>query len=257
MGAHAIDTLAPWARRRVQTTKQLVRELVIPDERDLVLVRRRLADRYLRGSGFEIGALHIPLKVPRHLKVRYVDRMPLEELRRHFPELAGLDIVAPDVVDDGERLTSLPDGCADFIVANHFIEHTEDPISTLRNHFRVLRPGGIEYMAVPDKHHTFDRDRPVTPLEHLIRDEQEGPAWSRASHFEEWARLVKHVPESEVQACARALERADYSIHFHVWRLTDFLELLLHCRAEAGLPLAIEAVERNGHEFVVIMRKAE
>lgn len=255
MSSHAIDTLPPWAQRRIVKAKKRVRELALPDERDMVAVRRRLAERYLRGSGYEIGALHIPLKVPRHVNVRYVDRMSIEDLRREFPELRELDVVAPDVIDDGERLGTLPDESADFIVANHFIEHTQDPISTLRNHFRVLRPGGIEYMAVPDKRYTFDKDRPVTMLSHVLRDAQVGPEWSRRGHFEEWARLVKRVPESQVVATARELQDADYSIHFHVWRATDFLELLLHCRS-MGLPLEIEAMERNGHEFVVIMRKS-
>src|SRR5207249_5036937 len=51
--------------------------------------REAIARRYLRGTGIEIGALHNPLRLPRGVDVRYVDRMTVPELRRHYPELAG------------------------------------------------------------------------------------------------------------------------------------------------------------------------
>ena len=62
-----------------------------------------------------------------------------------------------------ESLATIPDGSQDFVIADHFIEHCQDPISALTIHFRVLKTGGILYMAVPDKRFTFDKDRPVTP----------------------------------------------------------------------------------------------
>ena len=45
--------------------------------------------RELASYGIEIGALHHPLPVPPEARVRYVDRMPVSELRRQYPELAG------------------------------------------------------------------------------------------------------------------------------------------------------------------------
>jgi SAM-dependent methyltransferase len=217
--------------------------------------RTRLARTFLKGSGVEIGALHQPLPLPRRAHARYVDRMDVAGLRTHYPELADLPLVAVDVIDDGETLATLADGSQDFVIANHFIEHTQDPIGTLGHHLRVLRPGGILYLAVPDQRETFDRDRPLTELAHLVRDHDEGPAWSRSAHFDEWARLVDGLAGEPAEAEARRLEAMDYSIHFHVWRPETFLELLLHCRA-AGLPLEIEALQRNGHEFVTVLRKA-
>ena len=127
-----------------------------------LLDRCFLANRYLEGRGLEIGALHHPLPVPRSVQVRYVDRLSVADLRSHYPELASLPLVPLDLIDDGETLTMVPDGSQDFVIANHFLEHCEDPIKTLGTFFRVLRPGGILYLAVPEKHHTFDRDRPVT-----------------------------------------------------------------------------------------------
>jgi SAM-dependent methyltransferase len=100
--------------------------------------------------------------------VRYVDRLDLAALRRQYPELAREELVEVDVIDDGETLESQPDASADFIIANHFIEHAEDPLGTLASHLRVLRPGGILYLAVPDRRRTFDADRDPTSLEHIV-----------------------------------------------------------------------------------------
>ena len=219
------------------------------------VVRRALSWRHLRGEGLEIGGLHRPLPVPRRAKVRYVDRMDVAELRRHFPELAGEPLVPVDVIDDGQTLATQPDASADFIIANHFIEHTEDPLGTLEHHLRVLRPGGILYLAVPDRHHSFDSDRPPTPIEHVVRDRHEGPAWSRAGHQEEWVRLVEKTPASEAAERIRVIEEADYAIHYHVWDPAEFRALLEHARTVEGLPFDVVDFRRNVPEFIAILRR--
>jgi SAM-dependent methyltransferase len=224
--------------------------LVSPRQREQRANRRRLANKFLRGDGLEIGALHLPLALPRAANVRYVDRYSREDLRREYPDMQAYDLVEVDVVDDGERLATVPDGSVDFVIANHFIEHTQDPIATLGNHARVLREGGVLFMAVPDKRRTFDVDRPVTTLEHLLRDHAEGPQWSRAQHFEEYAALVHKDP-----MMARELEDRDFSIHFHVFTPASFAGLLVHCRDELGVPLELEALVPSAHEFVTILRR--
>ncbi len=232
-----------------------LRDLPVTAQYPLLGVRRRrLANRYLRGEGLEIGALHRPLPVPAEATVRYVDRMDVAGLREHYPDLAA-ELVAVDVVDDGETLASQPDASADFVIANHFIEHTEDPLGTLANHLRVLRPGGILYLAVPDRRRTFDAERPPTPLQHLVEDHERGPAASRARHQEEWASMVEHVAPAEVPARVAELERTDYSIHFHVWAPDEFHELLEHARFVERLPFRVEELRSNHREFIAILRK--
>jgi SAM-dependent methyltransferase len=231
------------------------------DHRRFDGVRNTLSSRYLHGSGLEIGALHMPLSVPRGTAVRYVDRMSAADLRTHYPELADHDLVEVDVVDDGEALGTVPEASQDFVIANHFLEHTQDPIGTIRNHLRVLRDGGILYMAIPDKRETFDIDRPVTPLEHLLRDFADGPAWSRRGHFEEWAEFVSTrldgLSPDQVEAETDRLDAMDYSIHFHVWTPDALLEVLVHLRNELGFPIELEAMQRNAHEFIVVLRRTD
>lgn len=229
--------------------------------------RAVFADRYLQGEGLEIGPLHQPLAMPAHAHARYVDRMTVADLRREYPELVDWDLTEVDVVDDGELLSTIADESQDFIVANHFLEHTENPIGTIENHLGKLKPGGVLFYAVPDKRFTFDFRRPVTPFEHMLADYEEGPERSRAEHYEEWCRLVIDE-ESEsvgteqqaaspewVERRARELESAKYSIHMHVWTQAEFLDLIFGIRKRFGDGFDLEAAARVGIEFIVVLRK--
>lgn len=216
--------------------------------------RASLARRFIRGRGIEIGPLHLPLEIPPEAEVRYVDRWPSEELRRRHPDVDVENIVPVDILDDGERLATIPDASQDFVIANHFIEHCEDPIGALENMLRVLKDDGVVYLAVPDKRFIpQDLERPRTPLAHVLKDHAAGPEESRLHHFEEWARIVEKVPEDRIAARVDELIAAEVSIHFHVWTRRDVLELLsaLHDR----LGFEVEASEPNAHENIFILRR--
>jgi SAM-dependent methyltransferase len=218
--------------------------------------RAAIADKYLKGSGIEIGALHSPLKAPPSASVKYVDRMSVPDLRKQYPELNDLELVDTDIIDDGERLDSVRDSTQDFVIANHFIEHCQNPLKALSNMLRVLREGGLLYLAVPDKRFTFDVDRPVTPLDHILRDFEEGGEWSRRRHFEEWARFVNKKDGAEVEERADELMGIDYSIHFHAWTQLEMFEFILALDRKLGLRFDVEAFFKNGEECIFILRKA-
>ncbi len=216
--------------------------------------RRTIAAIFLRGNGIEIGALHQPLPVPASARVKYVDRMSVSDLRRQYEELADHPLVEADIIDDGEQLTTIGDQTQDFVIANHFIEHCQNPIQMLQNVFRVLKPEGVLYLAVPDKRFTFDVDRPSTTIEHILRDFSEGPAWSKRQHFEEWARLVnKRTDEAEAKKEVEHLLAIDYSIHYHVWRSDELLEFV--AALQRLVRFELELFLRNGIETLVILRR--
>jgi GT2 family glycosyltransferase/SAM-dependent methyltransferase len=216
-------------------------------------VRHAVAGFYLEGSGIEVGALHSPIRVDPSVNVRYVDRMTVAELRRQYPELEPYPLIEPDIIDNGEHLETIEAGSQDFVIASHFLEHCQDPIGTVKAMLRVVRPGGVLYLAVPDKRYTFDRNRPVTTLEHLIRDHEEGPAWSKVAHFEEWATMAEDV--NIRGRSAQELIDFDYSIHFHVWTQAEVLELFSAMRTRFGMPFDVETIVKNGIEVIVILRK--
>jgi predicted SAM-dependent methyltransferase len=222
-----------------------------------MLARRRgLSKRYIIGEGVELGALHYPLWTSQRATVRYVDRLDVSTLRQHYPELAPYDLVDVDIVDDGETLSSIEDGRLDFIIANHMLEHTENPIGTIRNHLRKIRDGGVLYYAVPDKWFGFDRERPITPFEHLVKDDQEGAQVSRLEHFYEWVRLVlKSKQPDEVEREVRRLLDLNYSIHFHVWDNSHFRIFLDKANSYLGYPFRIEYFGQNLNEVITVLSK--
>jgi SAM-dependent methyltransferase len=222
---------------------------------DILHTREVIAAIFLRGDGIEIGALHQPLRVPGSARVKYVDRMTVAQLRRQYEELAREPLVEIDIIDNGEQLTTIGDHTQDFVIANHFLEHCQNPIQTFQNLFRVLKPRGVLYVAVPDKRFTFDADRHCTTVEHIMRDYSEGPEWSKRGHFEEWTRLVnKRTGEAEVEREIEHLLSIDYSIHFHVWRAADLLELVV--AVQRMVQFELELFLRNGFESILILRKA-
>jgi predicted SAM-dependent methyltransferase len=131
----------------------------------------------------------------------------------------------------------------------------ENPLLALTHWLRVLRPGGILYLAVPDRRRTFDRIRPVTTFAHVLRDLRDGPEVSREEHYREWMRTVGGMDEAAIrQRLSRVMARRR-SIHFHVWDPPAFLELLQRSRLEPGLPLTVLVFEAIGDEMLAVCRK--
>jgi SAM-dependent methyltransferase len=220
------------------------------------LDREALAEHYLQGEGIEVGGLHNPLRVPRRAHVRYVDRMHIAELRKHYPELAKERLVEVDIIDDGETLSTIGENSLDFVIANHFIEHCENPLGTLENLMRVLKPGAVLYMCIPDKRYTFDIERPITPFAHIERDFREGSAWSRRSHYEEWVRLFEKVTDpAMVEKRTDELMRQGYSIHYHVWTVQEMIEMFHRGAHIARFPGEIDCLLKNEGEVIFIIRK--
>ena len=218
--------------------------------------RAELAARYLSGQGIEIGALDCPLTLPATARVRYVDRVSVADLRRYYPELADRDIRDPDVIEDGETLASFAPDSLDFIVANHMLEHCENPLGTLRVHLQRVRPGGILFYAIPDKRQCFDQNRPLTPFDHLVADDHDGGAGSRWQHYLEWATEVNGLVDRDAaELNARENMRTAYSIHFHVWDPEAFRRFLENAAQYVGSGFRTEHFESNGTEVIGILRR--
>lgn len=221
---------------------------------------RQRFQSYLVGRGIEIGALHNPMPVnSTRAKVRYVDRVPLEGQREHYPELIDFKLVPPDIVADADRLTMVADNSEDFIIANHLMEHLPDPIGALKEWYRVLKPGGILFLALPDKRFTFDKDRPRTVLAHLVADHDDRGRASHHAHYEEYSRLVHGKTGDDLRKDVDQLLARQYSIHFHVWLKEDVDELLTYLRERGGLPWTIlEQMDTapGSDEFIYVLKKA-
>lgn len=168
--------------------------------------------------GVEIGAFKTPIP---GIKPFYVDR---------FAEFAGERCLA-DFLGDA---TALPfhDDSLDYVVSSHVLEHVANPIAALAEWYRVLRPGGIIYMVVPDRRYTWDHARALTTVDHLLEDFDRGTTPVDATHIDEfvtgvdWSTYSPATPPADVpgkQAELMAIYHAavsagrEINIHFHVF----------------------------------------
>ena len=152
-------------------------------------------------------------------------------------------------------LSKVASSSQDFVIANHFLEHCENPIRTIVNFTRVLKEGGTLYMAVPDKRLTFDVDRPVTAYSVLSETFLSDRRPDREELYVEWAVFVVHAPPSEVKAVARKLLDEKHSIHFNVWTLPDLVDFLARCRSDFRLCFSLEWVVCSENEVILILTK--
>lgn len=207
-------------------------------------IREELAKKYICGSGIEIGALCHPLNTD--ADVKYIDRFDLGGLHEQYADISVDQMHPVDIVDDGEKLESIASDSQDFVIANHFLEHCEFPIDTVQNWVRVLKPEGVIFCAVPDKELTFDKDRGITPLQHLA-DEYANSTSDTYAHY---------MDSTHGDAMlAGSLMDMKYSIHYHVWDrkgIEEFFEWICHL-----FPLELETHEYNlpRAETIFILRK--
>jgi SAM-dependent methyltransferase len=202
---------------------------------------RKELRHHIRGDGIEIGALHNPFDLSGLpvTRIRYVDRMPSEQLRLQYPELNDVSFVNIDIIDDGQILSTIPNGSLDFIIANHMIEHCDNTLGALENWLVKLREQGVLFLALPDKRRGWDERRDITSLEHILEDYRSTTSERKArnyEHFKSWTELVGNIHD---EAHVRWLIEIDYSIHFHVFTFDSFRSLLDYARRELDFPFRI------------------
>jgi SAM-dependent methyltransferase len=226
--------------------------------------RTRIASQ-LVGEGIEVGPGGQPFPVTRRARVRYVDRWTPDEARVLYPEVPDEAFLEPDVVAnlDVEKLHAFPTSSLDFVVASHVLEHLADPLGFLAEVHRVLRPGGLAVVLLPDRRRTFDKTRQPTPLAHLVEDLTSSTTSVADYHIEDFLEFAdRGASFTTWPANAGRAEFLEWhrqrSIHVHCWTEREFHQVLLF--AVVGLGLGWEIVDRltladDGMEFGYVLRK--
>jgi predicted SAM-dependent methyltransferase len=228
---------------------------------------RGLLTRFLAGSGVELGPGHHPMPIPfPGASVRYVDRWQPEENLALFTNLeAGATFPKPDIVAnlDVDRLSAIADQSQDFVIASHILEHLADPLTQIEEIHRVLKPGAVVLVFLPDRRHTFDRKRSATPLAHLIAEHRDRVAIVSDAHIEDYLRMTDvWDPAWTKEQVSEQLElNRQRSIHVHCWSENEFLPVLEYTVADMGMQwelldaMFVEDVP-GGFEFGFVLRRA-
>ena len=210
--------------------------------------RSLMVQKYCSGHGAEIGGLQQPVLVPRGARTSYIDRVSADYWRS-LPGNAAADIVTPDIIDEGETLSTVADNSFDYLIAAHVLEHVEDAIAALKTWLRVVKPGGHLIIAVPDMRFCGEEHRSLTSIEHFIRDHEEGPHVSKKDHHREFGIHLKGYSGERLEAY---VEKAEPMIHFHTFTLASFAAFLA-----ALEPVGFDLLEVsfNVNEDLAVLRK--
>ncbi len=222
----------------------------------------------LRGHGLEFGALHMPAPLdPARTTVDYADRLTRDQAIAEFPELApDVDrIVSPSVLLDLDRddLGAIDAARYDFFIAADVLEHLANPIGFLANLTRVMRPGAVLLLVVPDRDFTFDFTRRLTAFEHLEEEYRTGVDEVDDDHILDYlAHATAQEVPTEPEARRLMLDRERFmSVHAHVWNqvsFDDFIERVLE-RHLCGVRVVerVPSVEAGGAMVYLLRRDAE
>lgn len=191
--------------------------------------------RGFSGRGFEIGAGYRPTVVPANCHVTYVDKFTFEEakdgsfvsVRNKRDKVDFVEVTHFEAMGD---LSSIASASADFFIACHVIEHVPDVIRAITTVCDRLKPGKPFFMVIPHRDHTFDKDRPVTTLQHFVADGllAEPPM---LDHYLEYARLAHKREDWITHGQAMCARGADF--HAHTFTPDSMHELLTHLQAQS------------------------
>lgn len=148
------------------------------------------------------------------------------------------------------------------MISAHVIEHLENPLGSIENAIRILKPGGIHLLVVPDLRFTFDKHRRPTPLVHLIQDAADGGAGTRINGYVEFLRDVARpewgnpTPDEDLERAAAEMSDRNQDIHFHAWTTETFRELLEHAGSHGAFRIIGSAFVINENIFVLEKSRA-
>jgi len=184
-----------------------------------------LAHEYLdKLTGIEIGgSAHNAFNLPNCLNVDYTDSMDTIFKKAEF-EYCG-EKMPVDVVANGDKLP-FKNESYDYVISSHVIEHFFDPIATIKEWLRVIKPGGYIFIIAPTWRAISTETRDCTTLEDLIK------------------RNSGEIKQDEAQ---------NPHDHFSVWNLDDFYELCQYMNW--NVVEAIQPDDKVGNGFCVIIKR--
>jgi len=232
------------------------------------LAHRAEGYNLLYGNGLEIGALHQPAAIPARCQVEYCDAHSKAESLELFAEFGTVPGFTTDSlvevthvrdIDKGELMFFASDSY-DFIVLNHVIEHVANPINTVRELFRIVKPNGQVVISAPDKNFSFDKNRALTSFYHLIEEYRTTTTEVTDAHYVDFLCAVHpevlRFDDNKFAATLQAVKSRRE--HAHVWDSQSFSAFMidslnfLHIRAECQF---LSLGEQNQNEYFSVWRK--
>ena len=190
----------------------------------------------------------------------YADNFSYDYLVKNmYPGQTLHDLVIPYYTTEISNLSCIGDNCMDFVVTYHVIEHTTNPIAALDEFYRILKHGGHLLLVVPDMEKTFDSERKVTSLEHLIDDYLQHSHEKDLEHYVEFYTKTHFRDfigsENPEEFIARKHKERE-NIHFHTWTYESFKHMIdWHSSLKGWIIEFCHPTLDGGIEFYFILKK--
>lgn len=214
--------------------------LIIVMVRTIILSEREILrylnspGRFCRGKGIEIGS------GGRH----DVKGSILVDIVDDFSNNGPYKV---DYRADAHHLPEIANASLDYVCASHVLEHLTNPIKAILEWMRILKPGGVIWLKIPDKRKTFDKTRKNTTLKHLIEDYDKDVSVDDPTHIEDCNK--NSTPPMNVTH--------PYT-HNHVWVPDDIVELFNYLGDKTHSIDILDYSEntcKNSQDFWIVARK--
>ena len=257
------DGMLLWVRRfldQAEARSWLSKATLCSALKNRLEIRDWFARKHLRGRGIELGAQQVPTNVGQGCRVEYVDVVSNETL----VALYGLpvdELVPLAHVIDGNDLSVYADGALDFVIANHVLEHFDDPVGGLREWMRIVKDGGYLFITLPNfRGNCYDFERPPVRRDHLDLDHRdaEGRPARNFQHYVDICRTLYQITDPvELDRQAQEWVDADLRQHYHVYDVQSVRDVV-SLAAEAslsGLRYVDGLLSPDGFEFLMVLEK--
>lgn len=160
-------------------------------------------------------------------------------------------------IAEGGDLSQIENANYQFVLSCHSLEHIANPLKALQEWNRVLALGGSLVLILPNKEFTFDKQRPITTMEHLKSDFDNNVNETDATHFEE-VNLLHDLSLDIIKTRAELMDRTAQNItlravHHHVFDFELIQQMLIH----AGFKVQFQQKYAPFHLITVAEKIAE
>lgn len=138
------------------------------------------------------------------------------------------------IIADATDLSVIRDNSYDFVLSSHVIEHIANPIKALYEWKRIIKSAGYLFIVAPNMKDTYDRNRSLTSLDHVITDFKNRTVESDTTHFDEVINLHDFFLDSTVNSIEDHVQRTLDNIntrivHHHTFHMGSLSFLLKYC----------------------------
>jgi SAM-dependent methyltransferase len=136
---------------------------------------------------------------------------------------------------DATALITIKNESYDFLLSCHSLEHIANPLKALKDWSRIIKPGGLMMLILPDKQYTFDRKREFTEFSHILADYNSNILEDDLTHVNE---IVENhdlnfdplAPQDKELFRARCMTNFENRcLHHHVFSFELLKKMLEYC----------------------------